>query len=94
MTILQIENMVPNFEQWKKAFDNDPAGRKEKGVTAYRVYRFKDNPDYVIIDLQFENTEDAESMLKALYTLWKKIEGTVMFNPKTRILNLVESAEI
>jgi hypothetical protein len=31
--------------------------------------------------------------LEALKRLWNKVEGTVMVNPQTRILNLVEENE-
>ncbi len=37
MYILQIEHPVPNYEGWKKAFENDPIDRKGSGVTHYRI---------------------------------------------------------
>jgi hypothetical protein len=93
MTVLQIEHHVPNFEGWKKAFDNDPIGRKKSGVKRYRVYRPTDDPGYVIIELEFDNLSTAQAMLTALKSLWNKVEGTVMTNPKTRILDVVDSKE-
>ena len=90
MTILQIEHQVPTYDGWKKAFDSDPIGREKAGVKRYRVYRSEDDPDYVIVDLEFENSDNAEKMLGALRNLWNKVEGTVMVGPKARLLNLVD----
>lgn len=94
MIILQIEHKVPSFDGWKKAFDSDPVGRKKAGVKLYRVYQPTDDPNYVIIDLLFDDIEKAELMLASLKNLWNKVEGTVMMNPATRILRLSESVEL
>ena len=51
------------------------------------------SPHYVIIDMEFENTNDAASTLAALRKLWDRVEGTVMINPQTRILDVVETKE-
>jgi hypothetical protein len=93
MTVLQIEHHVPNFNGWKKAFDNDPIDRKKSGVKRFRVYRPADDPNYVIIELEFDHIDNAQKALSALKNLWSKVEGTVMTNPKTRILEVVESKE-
>jgi len=94
MVILQIEHKVPNFEGWKKAFESDPINRKKSGVHHYRISRPIDDPNYVIIDLEFDNLKDAENTLSALRDLWKDVEGKVMMNPQTRILDMVESTDV
>ncbi|HTQ64049.1 MAG TPA: hypothetical protein VMI12_04590 [Puia sp.] len=94
MIILQIEHKVPSFEGWKKAFDSDPVGRKKSGVRRYQIFSPADDPNYVIIDLYFDNNDDAAKMLTSLNILWGKVAGTVMTGPKARILNIVESVEI
>ncbi len=93
MIILQIEHQVPDFNGWKKAFDADPVDRKKSGVKRYRIYKPANDPNYVIIDLEFDNLDKAQMTLEALKKLWNKVEGTVMVNPKTRILELVNSYE-
>ena len=93
MTTLRIEHKVPNFDGWKKAFDSDPIDRKKSGVKRYSIYRPADDLHYVIIDMEFENTNDAASTLAALRKLWDRVEGTVMINPQTRILDVVETKE-
>ena len=91
---LQIEHKVPNFDGWKKAFESDPINRKKSGVKKYKIFKPVGDPNYVIIELEFDNLEDAENTLAALRNLWTKVEGTVMMNPQSRILDLVESADV
>jgi hypothetical protein len=91
---LQIEHKVPDFDGWKKAFESDPINRKKSGVRHYEIFRPVDDPNYVIIDLEFDSLGQAEDSLAALRTLWLKVEGKVMMNPQTRILNLVETTDV
>jgi hypothetical protein len=93
MAILRIEHKVPNFDGWKQAFENDPIGRRKSGVKRYRVYRPTDDASYVIIDLEFDTLNDAQTTLAALYKLWNKVDGTVIVAPQTRLLDLVEFTE-
>ena len=94
MIVLQIEHQVPNFEGWKKAFENDPVDRKKAGVRRYKIFRQADNPNYVVIDLEFDQLKEAEDMYAALQNLWKKVDGKIIVSPKIRILNLSESKDI
>ena len=93
MVILQIEHPVPDFNSWKKAFDSDPLNRKQSGVLRYRIFKALDNPDYVIVELEFENLKDAETMHNSLKKLWNQVEGKIMMDPKSRIIEMTESKE-
>jgi hypothetical protein len=90
---LRIEHPVPNFDAWKEAFDHDPVGREQSGVRRYQILRPIDDPNYVLIDLEFDTVGEAEAMLAALHALWGRVEGTIMMNPRTRIVEAVESKE-
>ena len=94
MVVLQIEHRVPNFEGWKKVFDSDPIGRKKMGVKRYRIHRTANDPNYVIIDLEFDNVSDAEKTLDALKKLWESAEGKVMMNPAARIFVAHEAGDV
>ena len=94
MIVLQIEHRVPNFDGWKKAFESDPINRKRSGVLNYSIFRPVNDPNYVILDLQFETLKEAEDTLASLRDLWRKVEGQIMMNPQTRILNLVETIQV
>ena len=93
MLILQIEHQVPRFEDWKKAFDNDPLNRKQSGVRSYRIFKTIGNPNYVIVELEFDNLPEAEKMHESLKQLWRGAGGKVMMNPQSRIVETVESIE-
>jgi hypothetical protein len=94
MTILQIEHNISDFDVWKKAFDSDPINRKKSGVVRYSILQPVNNPKYIMIDLEFDNLKNAEDSLVELQKLWGKVEGKLMMNPKTRILNKIESVEV
>lgn len=90
MYILHIEHPVPDFAGWKRAFDSDPVSRKASGVRRYQVLRPIDDPNYVMIDLEFETAGQAEALLAAMRNVWKNVEGRIMMNPQARIFEVVE----
>ncbi len=94
MFILQIEHPVPNYEGWKNAFDSDPVNRKQSGVRHYKISRKIDDPNYVIVDLEFDNLNDAEACHEKLRNLWNRVEGTVINNPQSRIIEVIGSVSI
>ncbi|CAN5611062.1 hypothetical protein BH24ACT26_BH24ACT26_09060 [soil metagenome] len=91
MHILRIEHAVPDYEGWKKAFDSDPIGRERSGVRRYRVLRPIDDPNYVMIDLEFDTAAEADTMHSALKDMWSQVE--VMRDPHARAVEVVESKE-
>ena len=92
MTILHIEHPIRNFEMWKKAFDSDPIGRERSGVRCYQVLRAIDDPNYVMIDLEFEDPKAAEAALTALREVWrsKASASALIGTPQTQIVEVVE----
>jgi hypothetical protein len=93
MFILRIEHPVPDFSGWKKAFDSDPIGREKSGVRRYRVLRPIDEPNYAMIDLEFDTLSRAEAVLAAMRVVWGRVEGKIMMNPRARIIEMVETRE-
>lgn len=91
MLVIRIEHSVPNFDKWKQAFDRDPADRKGSGVRRYRVLRLNDDPNYVMIDLEFDNAGEAEAFLQKMQRIWEGPAKGVMQNPKARIAEVIES---
>ncbi len=91
MILLHIEHPVSDFEHWKTAFDSDPVGRQKSGVRSYRVLRPVDDPNYAIIDLEFDSRADAESLLAAMQQVWKRVSGTLIHDPQWRISEVISS---
>lgn len=90
---LCIEHPVPSYENWKQAFDSDPVGREKMKVRRYQILRPVDNPNYVMIQLEFDTASDAEALLTAMRVVWSRVEGTIMMNPKAQILEIAEAKE-
>jgi hypothetical protein len=94
MPILQIEHPVRDFAAWKEAFDRDPVGREQGGVRRYRVLRPVDDPNYVLVDLEFDSSKEAETFHGALRELWRRIEAEgLVQNAQARIVEAVETKE-
>lgn len=93
MVIVRIEHAVPDFEKWKKAFDSDPADRRGSGVRRYQVLRSQDNPNFVMIDLEFDEQHHAAAFLEVMKRIWSGGGKAVMQNPVARVTELVERKE-
>ena len=91
MFVLRIEHAVGDFEGWRKAFENDPIGRERSGVRRYRVLRPTDDPNYVMVDLEFDTAGEAVACHAALRDLWGRVE--VAQTPNARTVEMVESKE-
>jgi ribosomal protein L35AE/L33A len=91
MYTLRIEHPISDFEGWKKAFDSDPVDREKSGVRRYQILRPVDDPQHVMIDLEFDTTQQAEALLAAMRVVWSRVQGTIMTNPQARIVEAVET---
>ena len=89
--ILRIQHAVPNFENWKRAFESDPMDRKGSGVRRFEIYRPVNDPNFVMIDLHLDTLADAQTLLEKLRHLWEGPGGAVVRNPEAWILETVES---
>jgi len=94
MPILRIQHSVPNFDGWKRAFDSDPMDRRGSGVRRYDVHRSITDPNFVMIDLEFDSAAEAERMLEKLRLLWAGPGGAVMRNPAAWVIETVESRAV
>jgi hypothetical protein len=94
MPTLRIEHSVPDYDGWKRAFDGDPADRKGSGVRRYQISRSVDDPNYVMIDLEFDTQSKAESLLQVMRGVWSGPGKDVMLDPHARIVDTVEAIEL
>ena len=96
MHVLQIEYPVPDYGAWKAAFDRDLLDREGSGVRRYRVLRPTEDPDYVVIDLEFENAGEAEAYLAALRRQFyssREASPASGGGPKMRIVEVAKTKE-
>lgn len=91
MPILHIEHQVADFDMWKRnGFDADPIGRTKAGVRRHRVSRATDDPNHVMIELEFDTMPQAEAMHAALKKLWRNPLVSIG-SPTARIIEIVEN---
>jgi quinol monooxygenase YgiN len=96
MHVLQIEHPIRDFDTWKGAFDRFSDFRQQSGVRRYQVLRPTDDPNYVIIELEFDSPSEAEAFLAALRrNVWSSREAApaLLGEPQTRIVEAVEVRE-
>lgn len=95
MPTLHIEHAITNFDTWKLAFNRFAEVRRDAGVRAERVQRPIDDPRYVVIDLDFDTSDQAEAFLLFLRTkVWATPDNAPALagTPETTILEPVAMA--
>ena len=94
MLTLRIEHQVADFDAWKQAFESDPVGRERSGVRRYSISRVVDDPNYVMIDLDFDSRSEADGLLAAMRDVWGVVEPAgLVVGPQARIVQTVETKE-
>ena len=89
MATLQIEHAVTDFPTWADAFGRFAEIRVQAGVKADRVRRPIDDDRYVIIELDFDDADSAQSFLAFLEDrVWSNRENAPALagEPTTRIV--------
>ena len=95
MTILQLEHAISDYQLWKAAFDRDPVKRQHSGVRGHHVLRPVDDPNYVVVDLEFDDAEQARAFRHKLDGLWRSRDAAPALagRPRVRILDTAERRE-
>lgn len=94
MPTLHLQHAITDFDVWKEAFDRFSEVRRQHGVRRHRILRPADDPGYVVVDLEFATTSEAEAFLDFLRTrIWSAPENApaLVGKPLTKILEPVET---
>ncbi len=89
MPTLHIEHPISDYATWREAFDRFADLREKSGVLGHRVQLPVDDPRYIVIDLDFATTSEAESFRTFLTTkVWPSQQNSPALAgaPQTRIL--------
>jgi hypothetical protein len=95
MPTLHIQHSITDFGTWASAFNRFADTRRQAGVRAERVRRPVDDPNYVVIDLDFDSTDEATAFLRFLETqVWGMQENApaLVGTPETMILEPATTA--
>lgn len=93
---LRVELQVRDYDLWRAAFEKDAGGRAEAGMRSYRIFRPTDDERCVMLDGDFDTTEQAEGFLDMMRThVWPDPAKapSKIGTPKTRIVEMVESRD-
>ena len=69
MFTLLIQHAITDFPTWKSAYDRFADTRAQAGVVTDRIRRPVDDPQYLVIELDFERRESAEAFRDFLTTV-------------------------
>ncbi|MBW8751518.1 MAG: hypothetical protein JF565_08840 [Propionibacteriales bacterium] len=96
MATLHIENTVKDFDEWKAVFDKFDRFRAEKGMRAYRMSRRVDDPNSVVVDLDFDSVEAATAFRGALEQIWQTPQSKeqLVSHGTPRLYDLVEQRQL
>lgn len=92
MITLRIEHAITDYGTWRGAFDRFEAARQSAGVIAARIAQPVDDPNYVVVDLDFAEQGQASAFLDFLRTrVWSSPTSApaLVGAPRTAILEQV-----
>lgn len=93
MPSLHIEHAITDLATWMKAFTAFADVRRGAGVIAEHVRQPVDDDGFIVVDLEFETTEQASSFLDFLRTtVWTAPENApaLLGTPEATVLHSVE----
>jgi hypothetical protein len=89
MFTLSVEHAISDFPTWKRAFDRFAEARRQAGVLSQRIRRPVGDPNYLVIELDFDAHENADSFREFLHNVvWANRDASPALagTPQTRIL--------
>ena len=92
MRTLHIEHAISDFATWSEAFERFAGARDGAGVRDARIHRPIDDPDYVVVDLDFDTDDQAAAFQRILETtVWSDPANSpaLVGTPRARIFEPV-----
>jgi hypothetical protein len=92
MATLHIENTVRDYPTWKSVFDKFDRMRQEQNVRGYRISRHHDDPNQIVVDLDFDTAEHATSFREVLAKVWASPQSKeqLVSHSEPQVLELVD----
>lgn len=90
MTTLHIEHPITDYSTWRTAFDGFEPARHAAGVTGQRIRRPVDDPNYIVVALDFDSADRATVFRQFLENnVWSSTEASPALagRPRTLILD-------
>jgi hypothetical protein len=96
MTTLRIEHAITDYQLWRKAFDGFAQARAQAGVRSFAIRLPADDPQYLMLDLEFDSAGPAQEFAAFLRQhVWSSPASSpgLAGQPQTRILDLPPADE-
>ena len=96
MTTLRIEHAITDYQLWRKAFDGFAEARAQAGVRSFAIRLPVDDPQYLMLDLEFDSPGQAQTFADFLRQhVWSSPASSpgLAGAPQTRILDLLPTGE-
>ena len=90
MTTLRIEHEITDYSTWRTAFDRFDSARRAAGVTGQRIQHPVNDPNYIVVALDFESADRAINFRQFLEThVWSSPDASpgLAGRPRTLILD-------
>jgi hypothetical protein len=97
MATLHIEHPITDLDTWLGAFNNFADARKNAGVRAQRVRQPVGDPRYIVVDLEFDDSEAAHGFKEFLEgVVWqsKDLSPGLDGVPTARVLDDVDPGRL
>lgn len=94
MARVHAEFTVNDYAQWKAMFDSDPAGRKAGGVRSYQIGRGVTNANQVLLDLEFDDANQAGAFLERLKPVWASAPAGAITNATGTVVETQEEVQV
>lgn len=89
MATLHIEHAITDLATWKTAFDQFEGARRDAGVRSHRIRQPIDDPNYIVVDLEFDTADQAQAFRGFLETVvWATPENSPALDGRPRTLVL------
>jgi len=95
MPTLHIEHAITDRDVWIGAFARFAEARRNAGVVTQRVRQPVDDPHYIVVDLEFDTLQEAESFKTFLESVvWQSADLSPGLGgaPAARVLDDVDAA--
>lgn len=91
MVDILIKHTVEDYDAWKPGFDDHDSTREEYGQLGYELYRVSDDPNAIVIMMEWDSVENAQRFLEESDVKEKMAELGVIGEPEIYFLDSIES---
>jgi heme-degrading monooxygenase HmoA len=93
VTVLVVQHKVSDFDTWKAVFDEDESRRREHGAQRHWVYRTVEDPNDVVVAVEFSSADAARSFVQDPGLRGAMERGGVQGEPHVHLRDEVEAVE-